>query len=113
MAYTPDFALLLTAGSTFGGGWEGSTAVMHPVELGEVVLPTGRVVGCDPLVNPGASPYTVSVEPGSYPLTAWVAVFAKDGAEQDRRVAALELRISNTPTAAWEMALTNADSEVE
>ncbi|MEV6595925.1 DUF4241 domain-containing protein [Actinoplanes sp. NPDC051346] len=45
------------------------------IPLGEVTLPTGRVVACDPLVLPGAAPpFTVTVAPGRYRLRAWVAV---------------------------------------
>ncbi|GGQ54301.1 DUF4241 domain-containing protein [Couchioplanes azureus] len=45
------------------------------VPLGEVTLPSGRVVACDPLVHPGETPpFTVTVPPGRYPLRAWVAV---------------------------------------
>ncbi|HEX2145628.1 MAG TPA: DUF4241 domain-containing protein [Glycomyces sp.] len=111
MAYTLDFAQILEPGSTFDG-WGESTGVVEPFELDKVVLPTGRIVGCDPLVNPGADPYTIAVEPGSYPLVAWVAVFSKGGAEQDRRVAALELRVSDKPTTTWEMAVADPESKI-
>jgi hypothetical protein len=112
MVYTPDFAQLLTPGATFDAGWE-RQAVIEPIELDKAVLPTGRIVGCDPLVNPGSSPYLVTVAPGTYPLIAWVAVIGKDGTENDRRVAALELRIGDAPVTAWEMAVSSPDSNVE
>jgi hypothetical protein len=111
MAYTPDFALLLTPGAAFDAG-QGRTAVIEPVALDQAVLPTGRIVGCDPLVNPGADPYLVTVIPGTYPLVAWLAVISENGAEYDRRVAALELRLSDDPVAAWEMAVDSADANV-
>ncbi|MCC3763329.1 DUF4241 domain-containing protein [Glycomyces sp. TRM65418] len=112
MAYTPDFKQLLQAGATFTTGW-GGEGVIEPVELDKTVLPTGRVVGCDPLVDPESLPYLVTVEPGAYPLIAWVAVLSKDGKETDRRVAALELRIGDAPAVAWEMAVANPDLNVE
>ncbi|WP_240670047.1 DUF4241 domain-containing protein [Actinoplanes solisilvae] len=52
-------------------------------ELGTVHLPTGQVVGCDPLM-PSTEPFLDAVEPGRYPLRAWLAV-------PQRRVAALQL----------------------
>ncbi len=113
MAYTPDFSVLLTPGASFVPGWDGGSAVIGPIELEKAVLPTGRVVGCDPLVFPESPAYTVAVEPGSYPLIAWVAVFSAEGVERDRRNAALELRVSDAATVSWEMALTDADSDVE
>jgi hypothetical protein len=113
MAYTPDFASLLRRGHRFGSGQDETTGTIEPVELGQAVLPTGDVVGCDPLVNPGADPYTVAVAPGSYPVIAWVAVFTDEhDVERDRRVAALEMRIADAPATAWEMAVTGTDSPV-
>ncbi|PRY56814.1 DUF4241 domain-containing protein [Glycomyces artemisiae] len=113
MAYAPDFAVLLTPGAVFDAGWnDGTTGGIVPMEIGSAVLPTGRIVGCDPLVFPENAPYLVAVEPGSYPLIAWVAVFSREGKETDRRNAALELRVSGAPTVVWEMALTSADADV-
>ncbi|OJF11899.1 hypothetical protein BG844_23690 [Couchioplanes caeruleus subsp. caeruleus] len=98
------------------------------VPLGDVTLPTGRVVACDPLVHPGETPpFTVTVPPGRYPLRAWVAVvhpaaalasgsppsgsptrdrasLARDRPESDRRTAALHLAIRDEPVVAWEPA---------
>ena len=50
-------------------------------------------------------PFTVAVPAGTYPLYAWVAVLWRDGAEQQRRVAALHLAISGELPARYEMAL--------
>jgi hypothetical protein len=42
---------------------------------GEVTLPTGQLVGCDPLVYLGdAPPFTVAAHPDRYPLRTWVDV---------------------------------------
>ena len=104
MPYTPDLDRLLTP----GGRWtdEHGSYVMEVHPVGPVVLPSGRVIGCDPLVCPESEPFTVAVPPGSYPARAWVAaVLREDGAEVDRRVAALELVIREAPTVGWEMAV--------
>lgn len=103
MPYTPDLGRLLTAGAHFVDEHGEYVIEAHPVD--DIVLPTGRVVGCDPLVYPDAEPFTVTVAPGRYPARAWVAVVLRDGAEADRRVAALELVVSVEPAARWEMAL--------
>jgi hypothetical protein len=63
------------------------------------------VVGCDPLTADDAEPFTVRVAPGAYPLRAWVAVLYRDGAEQQRRVAALELVVRDEPAVVWQPAL--------
>ena len=69
-----------------------------------MVLPTGKVVGCDPLV-PHTTPFVDAVTPGRYPLRAWVAVLHKDGSECGRRIAALQLVVADEPAAFWAMAL--------
>ncbi|WP_067502990.1 DUF4241 domain-containing protein [Actinoplanes sp. TFC3] len=75
------------------------------VPAGEVTLPTGRVVACDPLVHTGsAPPFTVAVSPGRYRLRAWVAIATAGGLEIERRTAALQLVVRDEPAAAWEPA---------
>jgi hypothetical protein len=84
----------------------GRDYVMTMVPVGDVVLPTGRVVGCDPLVSAGsAEPFTVTVAPGRFPLRGWVAVEHVQGAEVDRHTAALQLVVHDEPIARWEPAL--------
>ncbi|MEU8179927.1 DUF4241 domain-containing protein [Micromonospora sp. NPDC049047] len=103
MPYTPDLDRLLTPGTRFTDQHGAYLIEVHPV--GDVVLPTGQVVGCDPLVCPEAEPFTVTVAPGRYPARAWVAVVLREDAEVDRRVAALELVVTAEPTARWEPAV--------
>ncbi|THV26456.1 DUF4241 domain-containing protein [Glycomyces paridis] len=112
MAYAPDLSRLLQPGFSYPDK-HGATVTITPLPIGPSVCPTGRIVGCDPLVNRDADPFLVAVEPGTYQLTAWVAVFVLDGAEVQRRNAALELRISEEATAAWEMATTRVESDVD
>jgi hypothetical protein len=68
------------------------------------VLPTGKVVGCDPLV-PHARPFVDAVAPGRYQMRAWVAILHKDGSEWQRRIAALQMVVADEPPASWSMAL--------
>ena len=104
MPYLPDLDRLLTAGARYTA--EATELVMEPHAAGEVVLPTGQVVGCDPLtVDDGCEPFTVRVPPGTYPLRAWVAVIQQDGAKSQRRVAALQLVVCDEAVVRWEQAL--------
>ncbi|MFG1673958.1 DUF4241 domain-containing protein [Micromonospora sp. NPDC049282] len=103
MPYTPDFARLLTPGARFADGTAEHVIEVHPT--GEVVLPSGHLVGCDPLVCPESDPYTVSVAPGRYPARAWVSSVRYDGGGTDRRVAALEIVVRDEPVTRWEMAV--------
>ncbi|GAB3842376.1 DUF4241 domain-containing protein [Dactylosporangium cerinum] len=101
MPYVPDLHVLLTAGYRVEHG--GLACVVTPVDLGAVVLPTGRVVGCDPLI-PRTTPFVEVVAPGRYELRAWVAVVHSDGGNS-RRIAALQLVVADAPTVSWTMAL--------
>ncbi|MFI6783939.1 DUF4241 domain-containing protein [Micromonospora sp. NPDC050276] len=103
MPYTPDLDRLLTPGARFTDEHGGYLVEVHPV--GDIVLPTGQVVGCDPLVCPEAEPFTVTVPPGRYAARAWVAVVLREDAEVDRRVAAFQLVVSDEPTSRWEPAV--------
>ncbi|MDG4807406.1 DUF4241 domain-containing protein [Micromonospora sp. WMMD1120] len=103
MPYTPDLDRLLTPGARFTDEHGGYLIEVHPVD--DIVLPTGQVVGCDPLVCPDAEPFTVAVPPGRYPARAWVAVVLREDAEVDRRVAALELVVADEAPTRWEPAV--------
>jgi Protein of unknown function (DUF4241) len=102
MPYMPDLDAILTAG--YSVERDGISYVVEAFELGPVMLPSGQVVACDPLV-PRAVPFVDAVTPGQYALQAWVAVLHKDGAEWQRRITALQLVILHEPTVSWSMAL--------
>ncbi|MFC3450341.1 DUF4241 domain-containing protein [Amycolatopsis speibonae] len=81
-------------------------AVVEVVELGDLDLPTGRLLGGDPttindLTRPPV-PFLVRVPPGEYPVSVAKVRFA--GAEH-RRVAAARLTIRPEPVLRWELAL--------
>lgn len=103
MPYQPDLDRLLTPGATYLD----PTAEyrIEPHRLDDVVLPTGEVVACDPLVFAETEPFAERVAPGRYPLVVWVAVLFKDGVESQRRNAALQLVVRDEPVARWELAL--------
>lgn len=103
MPYQPDLERLLTQGARYHE--DPYDYVIEPHRLDDVVLPTGAVVACDPLVFASTEPFAATVAPGRYPLVAWVAVLFKDGAEHQRRNAALQLVIRDEPAVRWELAL--------
>ena len=80
--------------------------VIEQYLVDDVVLPTGQVAGCNPLVNADeAPPFTVVVWAGRYPLRAWVAVLYQRGTEWQRRAAALQLAVRDDRAVRWEPAL--------
>src|SRR5688572_10909084 len=42
------------------------------IEIGELFLPSGHIVVCDPLANPDMPRLTRSVMPGKYPVTLYM-----------------------------------------
>ena len=108
MAYDPDLDILMVDG--YRHTWKRSEFVIEERALDPVVLPTGQVVGCDPLSTRDDKPFTVTVPPGTYPLYAWIATQFKRGKQVDRRNALLELRISEAPALSWEMAFLEGES---
>ncbi|MFJ8440923.1 DUF4241 domain-containing protein [Kitasatospora griseola] len=66
-------------------------------------MPTGSVIAADPLtVHDRDLPFTVTVPPGAYPVL--IAVMHREGRTRGETPAAM-LRIRDTPTATWELAL--------
>jgi hypothetical protein len=66
------------------------------------------------LVGAGAAaPFTVTVAPGKYRLRAWVAAVHQSGNEPHDRTAALQLVVTDQPTARWELALTDGQEFAE
>ncbi len=74
-------------------------------QAGELVLTSGRIVPCDPLIVPDTR-YDLKkrIEPGRYPVLLSAAEFQPIG---DTRFACAKLQISDKPTARWEIALMN------
>ncbi|APE33863.1 hypothetical protein BOX37_07640 [Nocardia mangyaensis] len=111
MVYDPDLDILMVDG--YRHRWKRSEFVIESCALDPVVLPTGRVVACDPLSTRDDEPFPVTVAPGAYPLFAWVATQFKRGKQVDRRNALLELRISAAPALTWEMAFLADESAAD
>jgi len=74
-------------------------------QIGKLVLTSGRIIACDPLIGPDTRyHFKKTIEPGRYPLIVSVADFQPIG---DTRFACAMLRISDEPTAHWEVAAIN------
>jgi hypothetical protein len=101
----PDLVRAFRDGERFGD------ATMRVLEVDHLVLPTGRIVACDPsylTTRPAEqSAYTRPVPPGRYPVL--LALLARDGFRADNPnrgcVACAALRFQETPVERWEMAL--------
>ncbi len=74
------------------------TLFQHPI--GELILRTGRLVACDPFVNPDSVPFGLTVPTGSFPVVLSIADF---GQGQDQRVAFASIRFQEALPVQWKM----------
>ena len=71
------------------------------VPIGEIALPSGKVIACDGIVLDEGTPFTTAVPPGKHPVELTVAKFSNG----DERIAAATIRFAKAEPAKWEMAL--------
>lgn len=72
------------------------------LSLGELSVPTGEIIACDPLAGCfHAQPFTRKVKPGRYPVTICVAKTEESG----ERYAVAKLDFSQTKAKRWELAI--------
>ena len=79
---------------------EYGTTVFKPHQIGELIVPSGFIVACDPLTFFDSIPFTNQIPAGVYPVILSVACF-----KDDQRIAYAKLHINHQPTVRWEMAL--------
>lgn len=79
----------------------GEHCTLHVAELGELVVTSGHIVACDPLVMPDTHPLAAAVPPGRYPVLLSVAAFAHG----DQRVAYALLPLNDRAAVRWENAV--------
>ena len=95
-------------GKPTGGGEQQVIAVQ---QVGELALPTGRLVAADPFVvwPEDAEAFTDAVEPGTYPVSvSLVSYIDGDGCPDERqgyRVAAARVTVKDEPAYSWRPAV--------
>ncbi|WP_126973299.1 DUF4241 domain-containing protein [Gynurincola endophyticus] len=100
-----DFLRSKTDYSTYFTGNQENMSLME-LNLGNLYLPSGQIVACDPLVCLGRSlAFNKTLPAGSYPVTAYV----KQNEEQGDRIALIKIEFKPDTTVRWEMALTEFD----
>ncbi|MFD4371773.1 DUF4241 domain-containing protein [Streptomyces sp. NPDC058486] len=109
----PDFTHWFTPGAVVPT-LEKRDAVFAVREVGELDLPTGRLVACDPIVHlcqddERPEPFTATVPPGRYRVQTAEVTFTYP---YDHTVnAAARLVIRDTPVVRWEPALVPGEPE--
>jgi hypothetical protein len=101
-AFTPGF-------QTAQDPTESDAAVLtfYPVVLGELCVPQGRIIACDPLLFNSESdePFSASFPTGSFPVELAIAKW-----QDDERVAFARLKFSEQLPCRWEMAVADGHS---
>jgi hypothetical protein len=73
------------------------TTLAH-VNVGDLILPTGKLVACDPFVFPDAEPFEISMPKGTFPILLSVASI-----KSDQRVAFAIVKFRESIPVAWDM----------
>ncbi|MCE7992519.1 MAG: DUF4241 domain-containing protein [Roseivirga sp.] len=71
------------------------------LEIGNLSVPSGQIVVCDPLLYPHMAPLTKRVKPGKYPVKIYVAKIPDSG----ERYAIAKLEFDDPKAEKWVMAL--------
>jgi len=80
------------------------------LSLGEVAIPTGQIIVCDPLVYfHNSLPFNKRVKPGKYQVTVCIAQ-TKDSGD---RYAVVKLEFSKNKATKWELAITDGQNVSE
>jgi hypothetical protein len=101
-----DFSRAFRPGESFECPHRGRISVRQ-VQVARLVLPSGRIIACDPLFMQSRSdfqPYTRSVAPGRYSVFLSLATITCPKSTEER-VACAMVRFKRTRARTWEMAL--------
>jgi hypothetical protein len=103
-----DFVRAFTPGTVFRDS-QGNEYPVRQLDASELVLPTGRIVACDPgyLQVSGLDryqPFTRTVPPGRYPVVLCLSKHTYP-VRTEERVAAAMIRFTDAEPVIWEMAL--------
>ena len=79
-----------------GGGYD---IVVHRRSIGELVLPSGQLVACDPLLALDNEPFDIDLEPGSYPVHLIIPEM-----RDEKLVAYATVKVSAAEVRRWEVA---------
>lgn len=106
MPFLTDSIRLFTPGERIvsdSGDGDVVYVVGAPYPLGDVVLPTGQVVACEPAST--MPPFAETVPPGTYPLQAIdVTVTMCQGEVTYEQPGAIQLVVGEVPPVRWELA---------
>jgi hypothetical protein len=84
-------------------GYDGGNCSLKHQPIGSLLLPTGKLVACDPLVFFDSKPFELLFPKGEFPVVLSIAQFRRENVDCDQRVAFATIRFCSKPTVAWDM----------
>jgi hypothetical protein len=79
------------------------------LEIGDLKVPSGKIVACDPLTTVDFTPFNKTVKPGIYPVKIYVAQTKESG----ERYAIAKLEFSSKKADKWVLALHDEENTSE
>lgn len=80
---------------------------LEVLQLGELMVPTGNIIACDPLAYYyNSQPFNKTIKPGKYPVTICIAKMEESG----DRYALAKLEFSNEKPTQFELAVINGQN---
>lgn len=76
------------------------------LNIGNLNVPTGKIIVCDPLVSSNWIPLSKNINPGSYPIKIYIAKTENAG----NRFALAQLQISDKKASKWVLAIQENES---
>lgn len=77
----------------------GYDIVIQRRSIGELDLPSGKLVACDPLVHPSTEHFEVELDPGTYPVKLVIAQL-----RDECPIAYAIIEVDESPARRWELA---------
>ena len=77
----------------------GYDIIVHRRSIGDLVLPSGKLIACDPLLTLDSEPFDIDLEPGRYPVHLIIPEM-----RDERLVAYAVVKVRSTDVRRWELA---------
>lgn len=74
-------------------------------KVGDIYLPSGKIVSADPFISDHTKPFVKTVEPGTYPVN----LYFKKQSENHYRIAYSKIKFKQEKATRWILALTEGD----
>jgi hypothetical protein len=87
---------------------DGERVSFQPLAIDDLVLTSGQIVACDPLVAIDEMPFTTRVPPGRYPVTLSIAKLERWG----EGIVYARIQFQPDPPVRWELAMRGTETGV-